>query len=129
MESERKSQNHTGISIANFLGLRTSQEDTRALPPGYQGIAHNLIYDAEGNARPRDGYAQWWAALGQRSYLAEMEPAENSEWTNGAATVTKVKYGSQARVMAHGGVGTIAPVRAIGTTQDLTCRLGQGQDT
>ncbi len=120
MQSERKTSRHGTRTVQGFTGLRTNVEDSRSISPGAQFIARNIMYDSRGNARPRDGYSQWWAARGQRTYLAEMEPSEDAEWTNGAASVAQVRFGAQSRLMAHGGAGTITPDRALGGPLDLT---------
>lgn len=113
MRGDLTTPRHGTGQIDGWKGLLTNIPDLRAAAPGYLRRAENVVFDELGNARPRDGSAQYWAPISQRTYLAEMEPAENSTWTNGAVETTTIKYGFQSRVQAASSTMTRALPAAI----------------
>lgn len=118
MRSDVATQNHRDHEIKGFRGLLTNIQDPRYVPDGFLSKAINIVFDKDGNARPKDGSEQWWAPISQRTYLAEMELGEDATWTNGAVELTTVKFGYQSRVINAAGSTTMT--RALATTQDLT---------
>lgn len=116
MQSDVKSPRHSSREVSGFRGLRTSALDTRSLPDGWLAQATNVVFDPDGNARPKDGSEIWWPQISQRSYLAEMEPAENSTWAGGTATAATKAFGSQSRTTSAAGATpmTRTPGSAIG---------------
>lgn len=112
MQTDVKTDRHGQREVTNFKGLWTALQDARATPDGYQGVARNIVYDENGNARPKDGSSQWWAPLSQRKYLAEMEPAENGTWTGGSTDAAVFAYGAQSRRVNAAGATNLDRVPA-----------------
>lgn len=116
MRGDVTSPRHGQAQIDGFKGLITNVPDLRAAGPGYLRAAHNVVFDEGGNARPRDGSAQYWAPTSQRIYLSEFELSENAQWTNGAVDTAVVKYGFQSRKISASQTMT----RALPAPIDLT---------